>query len=173
LAERWFFALWPDDGVRAALTSNLQRLVPVGARVAHPSDLHLTLAFLGPLSSETLDHVERAADEIRCAPFELVIDRVGQFRRARVLWCGPTSTPEPLSRLVSDLWGHLATCGLSADPRPYQPHLTLARRASAPASADWSTPVHWAVREFVLAAGYGGAGPVYRVRRRWPLRPES
>jgi RNA 2',3'-cyclic 3'-phosphodiesterase len=173
LAERWFFALWPDEAVRAALAARLQALVPSGARATHPNDLHLTLAFLGPLSPEMLTCVALAADRVRAAPFDLDIDQVGYFARARVLWCGPSASPEPLPALVADLQEQLSTCGLAADRRPYRAHVTLARRVAAgsptPAASAWPTPVRWSARELVLAAGYGGSAPRYRIRRRWTL----
>jgi RNA 2',3'-cyclic 3'-phosphodiesterase len=169
LAERWFFAIWPDDAVRAALASRLPELLADGVRPTHPSDFHLTLAFLGPLAPDVLGCAERAADRIRAHGFDLELDRVGRFARARVLWCAPASTPEPLAVLVSDLQARLSTCGLAADTRPYRPHITLARTAAPPRVSEWSTPIRWSVRELVLAAGYGGPGPRYRVRRRWAL----
>jgi 2'-5' RNA ligase len=169
LAERWFFALWPDDAVRDALVSRLPGLLPVGARAIHPSDFHLTLAFLGPLVPDVLGCAERVADRIQAPGFDLELDRVGHFARARVLWCAPASPPEPLQALVSELREQLSTCGVAADPRPYRPHITLARKSAAPPASEWSTPIRWLVRDLVLAAGYGGPGPRYRVRRRWAL----
>ncbi|UHD15965.1 RNA 2',3'-cyclic phosphodiesterase [Thiocapsa bogorovii] len=170
MAERWFFALWPDDAVRDALAARVRELLPVGARAIHPSDFHLTLAFLGPLAPDVLGCAEGVADRIRAPELELELDRVGCFARARVLWCGPACPPETLPALVSDLQVRLATCGLAADPRPYRPHITLARQAAAaPPGSEWSTPIRWSVREIVLAAGYGGPRPRYRVRRRWAL----
>jgi RNA 2',3'-cyclic 3'-phosphodiesterase len=170
LAERWFFAIWPDDAVRAALASRLPELLADGVRPTHPSDFHLTLAFLGPLAPDVLGCAERAADRIHAAGFDLELDRVGHFARARVLWCAPASPPELLPALVSDLEARLSTCSIAADPRPYRPHITLARKvAAAPPVSEWSRPIRWSVRELVLAAGYGGPGPRYRVRRRWAL----
>jgi 2'-5' RNA ligase len=170
LAERWFFALWPDDAVRETLAARVPEILPVGARSTHPSDLHLTLAFLGPLAPDVLGCAERAADRILAAGFDLDLDRVGHFARARVLWCAPASPPEPLPALVSNLREQLSTCGIPADPRPYRPHITLARKVAAPPPvSEWSMPIRWSVRELVLAAGYGGPGPRYRVRRRWAL----
>lgn len=169
MAERWFFALWPDDAVRDALAARVTALLPVGARATHPSDLHLTLAFLGPLGPDVLGCAERAADRIQAAAFDLEIDRVGHFARARVLWCAPASPPEPLTALVSELQEQLSICGLAADPRPYRPHITFARKAAATPVSAWPTPIRWSVRELVLAAGYGGPGPRYRIRRHWAL----
>jgi 2'-5' RNA ligase len=169
LSERWFFALWPDETVRDALAARIPALLPVGARATHPSDLHLTVAFLGPLAPDLLGCAERAVDRIQAAAFDLEIGRVGHFARARVLWCAPLAPPEALPALVADLQKQLSTCGLAADPRPYRPHITLARKAVATPVSDWQTPIGWSVRELVLAAGYGGPGPRYRVRRRWAL----
>ncbi|HSO81248.1 RNA 2',3'-cyclic phosphodiesterase [Thiocapsa sp.] len=169
MSERWFFALWPDDAVRDAVAARVPALLSVGARATHPSDLHLTLAFLGPLAPDALACAERAADRIRAAAFDLEIDRVGHFARARVLWCAPASPPEALATLVADLQEQLSTCGLAADPPPYRPHITLARKAAAAPVSEWPTPIPWSVRELVLAAGYGGPRPRYRVRRRWTL----
>ncbi|MFB1487091.1 MULTISPECIES: RNA 2',3'-cyclic phosphodiesterase [unclassified Thiocapsa] len=169
MSERWFFALWPDDGVRDVLAARVPGFLSVGARATHPSDFHLTLAFLGPLGPDVLGCAERAADRIRSPGFDLELDRVGHFARARVLWCAPASPPEPLTALVSELQAQLSTCGLPADPRPYRPHITLARKAAAASVSEWPAPIRWSVREIVLAAGNGGPGQRYRVRRRWAL----
>lgn len=169
MSERWFFALWPDRRVQAALAAHARARTPAGARATHPDDLHLTLAFLGPLAPDVLCCAEEAAGRVEGVPFELLIDRIGHFGRARVLWCAPASAPPPLIALVSDLRGQLGGCTLALDPRPYRPHVTLARRVAAGPSVGWPSPVCWPVREFVLAAGSGEAGPRYRIRRRWPL----
>lgn len=168
-SPRWFFALWPDPGVRDRLASLMPLIVPSDARATHPDDLHLTLAFLGPLDPQRLRCVERAATHL-CAgrAFTLRIDQLGHFRHARVLWCGSGVCEPALTTLVEGLWARLLPCGVAADPRPFQPHVTLARRALKPSDAQWE-PVDWSVREFVLAAGVGGPPPRYRIRRRWPL----
>lgn len=170
LAERWFFALWPDEATRAALAAPLAGWLPKGARPLDPRDLHLTLAFLGPVAPEVMPCIERIATRIQAAPFALRIDRIGHFRGARVLWCGPTETPPALETLVADLRDGLATCGLALDPRPYRPHVTLARHVAVAPRVSWPAAVTWRADAFVLAAG-GGAptGRRYRIARRWDL----
>ncbi|NCA70265.1 MAG: RNA 2',3'-cyclic phosphodiesterase [Sphingobacteriia bacterium] len=168
---RWFFAIWPDAPASTALAASASGLIPPGARPTHVADLHLTLAFLGPLAPARLQCIEQAAGEIRCAPFEIAIETLDRFAHARVLWCGPALTPRPLTTLVERLRTALVPCGLVADPRPYRPHITLARRVmTAPPAQAWPGEVRWVAHEFVLAAGQGGPGPRYRIHRRWPLR---
>lgn len=169
MSERWFFALWPDPAVRAALAEPLPDLVPERARATHPLDLHLTLVFLGELTPDRLRCVEAAATDIGAPAFALSLDRLGYFARSRILWRGPTSIPSPLRMLVLTLQEQLHACGIAPEQRAYQPHMTLARKVRAPPPAVPSAPVEWMVSDFVLAAGREGAVPRYEIRQRWML----
>lgn len=169
MAERWFFAIWPEPGAREALTGQLDALIPPRARRTHPLDLHLTLVFLGEIDTERLRCAEAAAGALRGDPFPLRIDRVGWFPRSRVLWCGPSTTPAPLQGLFADLQDQLRTCGFTPESRPYQPHVTLARDVRRRPQIRPLAPVEWTVSTLVLAAGQSGGVPRYQVHRRWRL----
>ncbi|MBK1717596.1 RNA 2',3'-cyclic phosphodiesterase [Thiocystis violacea] len=169
MSERWFLALWPDSETRTALEAQLVGLIPFQGRATHPLDRHLTLVFLGELDPDRLGGVESVASQVSAPRFELELDRIGHFARSQILWCGPSRTPEPLTALVADLQIRLAARGIATDPRPYRPHLTLARRVRQGASLDLPAPVPWPVTELVLAFGRSGAPPRYRIQRRWPL----
>lgn len=169
MAERWFLALWPDAQTRDALVRQSAGALPEAARPTHPADLHLTLVFLGELDAARVACVERVAGAL-CAPaFDLEIDRVGHFARSRVLWCGPSRTPQVLQTLVGSLQSGLEGCGIAPERRPFRPHLTLARKVSRYQGHAWSEAVTWPVRELVLAFGVSGSRPRYHVHRRWPL----
>jgi 2'-5' RNA ligase len=169
LAERWFFALWPDPEVRASLAALGAGLIPPGGRGAHPLDLHLTLRFLGTLDAQALGRAESAADGIRAPAIPLRIDRVGHFSRPRVLWCGPSAPSAELLALAGDLELALIAAGFAPEPRPFAAHLTLARRVGRPVGVTRCAPLDWTARELVLAAGREGQVPRYGIRRRWPL----
>lgn len=169
MAERWFFAIWPEPGAREALADQLDALIPPRARRTHPLDLHLTLVFLGELDTERLRCAEAAAGALRADPFALRIDRVGWFPRSRVLWCGPSSTPAPLQGLFADLQDRLRRCDIAPESRPYRPHVTLARDVRRRPHASSLASVEWTVSALVLAAGQSGRVPRYQVHRRWPL----
>ncbi|WP_052314947.1 RNA 2',3'-cyclic phosphodiesterase [Thiocystis violascens] len=169
MSERWFFALWPDPAVRAALAEPLPDLVPEQARATHPLDLHLTLVFLGELAPDRLRCVESAATDIGVPAFALSLDRLGYFARSQILWRGPTSIPAPLRMLVLTLQTRLQACGIAPEQRAYRPHMTLARKVRAPPPAVSSAPVEWTVSDVVLAAGRGGTVPRYEIRQRWML----
>lgn len=187
MTERLFFALWPGAGQRAALADVLRRL-PHQGRATHPEDLHLTLVFLGELDPPARACAEAVAGRVRAARFTLVLDHLGAFPRARVLWCGASRRPQPLLDLVRSLAEGLGACGFRPERRPFAPHVTLARQARPP--AHWTPgrwvapggdgpaegagpfldhPVDWPVSEFVLVVSLPGEHPKYRVESRWPL----
>jgi len=61
-----FFALWPDDAVRAQLAHWSRELHAVcGGRPTRVENLHLTLAFLGGVEDARAAEVERAGERGR------------------------------------------------------------------------------------------------------------
>jgi len=168
--QRLFFALWPDDAVRAALRDAQAAMPRRGGRPVQVEDIHITLAFLGQADAERRACMEAAAGGVRGVAFELLVDRQGYRPRPRVAWCAPAEIPEPLRDLVWQLNGALAPCGYEPDRRPYRPHVTLFRDSRAVPEGELAHPVRWPCREFVLvASANASAGPRYEVLARWPL----
>jgi 2'-5' RNA ligase len=170
--ERLFLALWPA----AALQQRLAALVDAahsprgGGRRALSANLHMTLAFLGAVDAPTRAQLEARIDARRRERFELVLDRMGCFRRRGLLWVGASAPAPALLGLVADLKAAQLACGLAPDARDYRAHVTLARnlrRCPPPMPID---PIVWPVHEFVLVrSDLGGTGARYEVVRRWAL----
>jgi 2'-5' RNA ligase len=75
---RLFFALWPDDRVRAALAVLAAELAAsCGGRATAPDNLHATLAFLGNVPAARLPEFERMAASLHGRRFELRLDAMG------------------------------------------------------------------------------------------------
>jgi 2'-5' RNA ligase len=165
-----FFALWPDERVRAGLEALVQGLPEHRGRLVHREDRHITLAFLGEVSAEFRACAEEAAQRVSAPPCELFIDQVGYWPRPRILWCGATQVPEALLALVRTLQQELKECGFQPEARPYAPHVTLARKARKVPGYLLPENLSWPVREFVLVtSNMDGPPPRYQVLRRWPL----
>lgn len=100
------------------------------ARWVRMDGTHLTLKFIGEVSSERLDSIRRALQPIRvAAPIEIEFRGAGFFpndRRPRVFWVG-IHAPAALAELAAEIERNLAPLGISPESRPFQPHLTLAR----------------------------------------------
>ena len=148
--QRLFFALWPDDEVRTALEETGKSLLGKRIKRVPAAKLHLTLAFAGSVTASVRRCLESSASAIQLAPFDLTIDHSGHWHRPRIAWIGPTHTPSALWSLVGSLRTVFESCGLQAETRPYQPHVTLARKISRLANDTSITPVPWSIGSFSL-----------------------
>ncbi|MDO4400911.1 MAG: RNA 2',3'-cyclic phosphodiesterase [Coriobacteriia bacterium] len=110
----------------------------VPGRYMKSDTYHLTIAFLGNIDDATrglaMDAVDAACAGI--APIELRSDGLGKFGRARdaTLWLGVNPDPA-LMELARRLREELDARQVPYDPKPFRPHVTLARRARIPRGA--------------------------------------
>ena len=166
--HRVFFALWPDDATRAAISRATRDVVRVSrGRPIAKERLHVTIAFLGELTAAGLE-VARGVPPIPVGPFELTFDAVGVWPESKILWLAPSTMPDALGELEARLWGALVERGFRAEERVYRPHVTLARRARPVESAV--QPVTFAVRDLALVESFpDGRNVHYEVLERWAL----
>ena len=101
-----------------------------GGRLMAPESYHITLSFLGQQPEQRLEAIASAMDRCPCAPFRAALGELGLFaqRGGGVLWRAVLS-PE-LCRLQAQLARELEQAGFAQEPRPFQPHITLARRVT-------------------------------------------
>ena len=168
---RLFFAVWPTPEVQHALGQIARRAQrECGGRAVPPSNIHLTLVFLGDLPRERLATLETIAPAVRGQRFELTVDRLEFWRHNRILWAGTRDIPEALQALVARLQDALAGADFRFDRRPYVPHVTLLRNARRAPAEDRCADVAWPVESFALMeSAPRERGRVYRVLRSWPL----
>lgn len=166
--HRVFFALWPDEATRAAISRATREAVrSSGGRPIAKERLHITVAFLGELTPEGLG-AARAVPPVSVGPFELALDAIGVWPESKILWLAPSALPDALGELEGRLWDALVERGFRAEDRVYRPHVTLARRARPVEAAV--ERVHWPVRELALVESFpDGRNVHYEVLDRWPL----
>jgi len=170
--RRAFFALWPDAAVRREIARQGRSLHGCDGEMLHPLDLHLTLQFLGDIDRHQRCCVEAAAEALRAPPVELQIEQIGRFRRARILWAGPLTSPPALSRLHDQLSTALQPCGFAPEARRFTPHLTLYRKTQGGELGAIAPPISWQAGRLTLACANStpAGSPRYRIIRQWPLR---
>lgn len=155
-SQRLFFALLPDEGVRAQLRQLQKDLNQAGGRPVPTENLHLTLLFLGNVAAEKINAVCDIAENIVGSRFDLTLDVFGSFRQnnARVLWLGPSEPPPELDALHQSLCWQVESIGLSVRKETYRPHVTLVRKADSrkrlPEKSDQGIP--WTARRCALIA---------------------
>ena len=154
-------------------------------RLYRPEDLHLTLVFLGPVGRARLDPLGAAVEAglPREGALGLGLGRSGAFPRSsapRVLWLSVeerrAGALEQLARLREALARICRQQDFAIDPRPFLPHLTVARlRGHArPPPGFWDVDValDWSAAEVALVESVMGAGQsAFRVQRTWSLEP--
>jgi 2'-5' RNA ligase len=133
---RVFVAVELPENLRACL-GTLQFQVGTAAEAARwivPDLLHITLRFLGEIPADRAASVEvatRAAAQ-QIDRFELHLAQMGAFphsRNPRVLWAGlePGTGLTSLRQLQAEVERRLAQHGFGAEPKPFSPHITIAR----------------------------------------------
>ena len=167
--KRLFFALWPGYEVRHALFHWQTHNLSASVRWQHRADLHMTLHFLGQVDDDRLPVLKSLAADVVPAPFSVVIDRIGHWPKARVLWAGPTSVPGSLLDLHAQLETGLRQNGFEIDARSYRPHLTLARHVDDDEGLRPLMPLTWPVRKLALVESRTGDAPHYHPIAHWPL----
>lgn len=108
-----------------------------GIRWVPEGQLHFTLKFLGEIDPERVADAMAATARAAASAgarvsggFRVALEGIGAFPpagTARVLWAGCGEGAEALSALASSVEEAFADGGFPPDPRPFSPHLTLAR----------------------------------------------
>ena len=168
-AERYFFALWPDEGVRAQLARWSRELhAACGGRAVQAGNLHLTLAFLGSVEHARVADVERAAAEVVPRSVALVLDRPGFWKRNRIAFAGASVVPPELDAMVLELRTELARAGIAFDAKGFVSHVTLLRDAAEPQAMPELEPIRWELSGFVLARSSSERGAIrYALLGSW------
>jgi 2'-5' RNA ligase len=181
--SRLFIAVPVADDVRGGIGAIMEKLAggpvdrrgPGQPRWVRVDGLHLTLRFLGATPDERQPELAAAiatvAADVR--PFQVVLSGGGAFPnqyRPRVLWIGIGEGAAELDALERRVDVELRRLGWSADDRPFNAHLTLARTdgvsdadAVARRLVEEARDVRltWQANRLVLYKSNLGAGPAH------------
>ena len=183
---RAFIAVPVPDEARAALAVLQQELAASRADVkwVEPSQLHLTLKFLGEISEAQRDALKTALAQIgqEEPAFAMRLEAVGAFPTVaapRVVWVGVEEGREPLARIAARLNEEGARLGITPEARAFSAHLTLGRVRSPTRRAAlverlravyWEPSAPWRVTTLRLYQSVlSSSGPAYTVLSEVPL----
>lgn len=146
-------------------------------------DLHMTLFFLGAVDGAARPGLEQAllgALDASLAP-DLLLSGAGAFpspERPRILWVGALEQgPERLGELERGVRRACVAQGFQADPRPFAPHVTVARVERGargwhppPAFFSMDCAIPWQPPGVALVESLPPGGPTaYRPVRTFPF----
>lgn len=138
---RTFVAIELDTPLRKALAqvqtdlrNRLQKAMGPDVRIqwVKPESVHLTLKFLGDIPEERVPEIVASLARVTGAHARCTVDigGLGAFpdaRVPRVLWVGLSGQVEGITRLAAAVERALVELGFVPEPKPFNPHLTLAR----------------------------------------------
>jgi 2'-5' RNA ligase len=187
---RLFLAVTPEPRALDALADLVRHLRvglgdDPGLRWVDVEHQHLTLHFLGEIDSARVDALIGALDgPLQELPFEIAFGQLGIFPPAglpRVIWMGVDRGRTELARVHAELGARLLQAGVSAEQRPFTPHLTLARvrggrrpsrglRQQLAALPAPTAIVSGIDRVTLFESDLSGPRPRYRIATELPLR---
>ena len=162
---RLFVSLRPPAAACEHLAAALR-----GVRTTRVDQWHVTLAFLGevPDPEPLLGSLRTAAE--RAQPLHLQLRGSGFFRGPGVLFAGVSGDVDPLHRLAADVTAVCRDAGVHLEPRPYRPHLTVARRLPRdPGTLSQYEGPPWTATEVELVRSRLGARVEHEVLERFEL----
>lgn len=153
---RLFVGLDIPDSVRDHMRMYVERLKSRGvtAKWTNPNGWHITLKFIGNTTRES--EIRTGLKMVTAAPIEIAFRDIGFFtpKQPRVFYAG-IQAPPTLRALAAQVDRVLAPCGVTAESKPYAPHLTLARTGSGNphmSQSDRGRPTMDALQRMVEAA---------------------
>jgi 2'-5' RNA ligase len=139
---------------------------PAAARPTRRQNVHVTLHFIGQVPRSRLPEL---VDAFAVAPptIRLTFDRLALWSRGLVVLTA-SRPPGALLELHAALGDRLRDADLPVEPRPYCPHITLARTADASVlsseQARAQLGVTWRSEGYALVESAGGS---YNVLARY------
>jgi RNA 2',3'-cyclic 3'-phosphodiesterase len=168
---RLFFAAWPDGETRESIRARAGALgLDDGSRRVPAENYHLTLAFIGEVPAARVAAMRNIGESQRGAQATVRFDVYEYWPKAEVVVAAASECPAPLQALCRSLHADLAQHGVVLDPKPFRPHVTIARKVSQAPVLQAMSEFVWRVREFQLMHSVtAAAGAVYTVLDAWPL----
>ena len=169
--HRLFVALWPDDAIRQQIKSSaLNLFLPCDGRVIPRQNWHITLAYFGMANESTQVCISKQLANVQSQSFNVHLNKTGYWPKPAVAWLGPDSVTGELQQLFDKVQHALQPCGYTPDTRPYQPHVTLVRKAKHLPKDSAFAAIEWQVNHFCLVESRTGQdGAEYHVIKSWPL----
>ena len=132
---RSFIAIELPGELKQALAELQRRFKSAGSlpvKWVEPSNIHLTIKFLGDIDAGSPDKIIKALNEAVSSskPFNIEVRGLGVFpnmNRIQIIWVGLYGELEKLGQLQKNIEAGLKPLGYPSENRPFTPHLTLAR----------------------------------------------
>jgi RNA 2',3'-cyclic 3'-phosphodiesterase len=165
--KRLFFALWPDENTRQQCLNVSKAIGEYQGRAVAASNLHVTLVFLGNIADDKSIALQQSAANIRAPEISLQFNQLSFWKKPGVLCLTAAGSCPELIKLAGHLSVLARKLGIYIDERPYQPHVTLVKKAKEPVMLKFA-PIIWRSDTFCLVESCSlPSGVQYKVVKYW------
>jgi 2'-5' RNA ligase len=127
---RVFVAIDLLESLREAFSEVQEPLRKTSGRLAIVTSplLHITLKFLGEVSTDQVDSISNALSSVHIPPYDVTLAGVSadNLRHPRVIWA-TVEDGGKTALLAEEIDSVLAPLGFPKEKRPFRAHITLAR----------------------------------------------
>lgn len=125
-----------DQQVLSRVASILSSLQALGGdlKPVERDNIHLTLKFLGNVSTARLAEVKSSLLQLAFPSFSVEIKGAGAFpnlNRMNVIWVGVSEGWSQVEQIYEQVEKLLSSLGFKRENRPFSPHITIARVRSS------------------------------------------
>lgn len=133
---RAFIGLDFDEGLKEELYE-IQKVLKSNSKRGNwvpLSNFHITLKFLGDISEEQIDGIDRIIKtaSINTSPISITLDKLGYFNirnnQYGVIWIGVKGEMMKLNTIYDIIEREMKSIGFPMEKRKFTPHITLGRR---------------------------------------------
>lgn len=167
-SRRLFIGLMANAKAQRILSNyQMEWRWPKDARLVAPERLHLTLLFLGDVEADDESRLRHALNRVPpMAPLYLRLQGL-RWMEGGVAALGVEEN-QGLELLQGDLHMLVQQLGLWTDPRPWQPHVSLARDATGAEGPAGAPAIEWDSLQFSLVCSRPERTGSYEVVESWP-----
>jgi len=171
---RVFFALPVQEQLKLNIDQWRTQNMPPSSNTVPTANFHITLAFIGHIRDSDIEVLCARTDElIKSGEFKagnLKLVDTGFWAKPGILWIGPDSWPDNLTKLASKLQNVGRNFGAKKDKKAYRPHLTLSKRMQTPSHPTIRPNFHFDYDQVTLYHSISmKSGVRYMPIDSWPL----
>ncbi|CCQ97100.1 2'-5' RNA ligase [[Clostridium] ultunense Esp] len=133
---RAFIGMDFDKGLKDEL-NGIQKVLKINSKKGNwvpSSNFHITLKFLGDISEEQVDAIDRIIKSavVNTSPLSITLDKLGYFNirsnQYGVIWIGIKGEMMKLNAIYGIIEKEMKVIGFPKEKRKLTPHITLGRR---------------------------------------------
>ncbi len=135
---RTFIAIEIHPDIQRYLGQIQSHLRETGADIkwVKPSNIHLTLKFLGEIPEDQVKNAQKILNDIVPShpSYSLKLKQLGAFPkidRPKIIWIGIEQGMDETMQLAKDIEESFFKEGFPKDDKPFSPHITLGRQRSS------------------------------------------